>query len=158
MDATEEAVVNIKKMSNKSKEVKEKIAILRRMQKECLQKADIYKKRYKTMKTWDDAIDFVNACLSGISIALIVAGFSNPTCLLASAIVSAAEFVISRGQDKYNLKSRYTRHNLTLKQYSDLAREISTVLSKNHMDSADYQDYIEDVNAKISLIEDSQII
>jgi hypothetical protein len=43
-------------------------------------------------------------------------------------------------------------------QYDELAREITAVLHRNHMKSHDYQEYIEDVNSKLSMIDDSKLI
>jgi hypothetical protein len=78
--------------------------------------------------------------------------------LVASAICSGLSFIVSRTQDKINLKQKYTQHNLTIKQYSDLNREICSVLSKNHLTNEEYQAYIDEIYDKISLIEDTSLI
>lgn len=141
-----------------TKEVKEKVEILKRRLKTCLDLSKSFRKRYQKIKKWDDRIDFFNAISSGTAIILIVVGFANPPCLLASAVVSGVEFIVSRGQDKWNLKAQYTQHHTTHHQYNDLAREIQAVMSKNNMTSEEYQNYIEEINGKMSLIEDSQLI
>ena len=157
-DDTESIVLKIRQVNILSKEIHEKISILKEIRAQCINKSRDFRNRYKCTKSWDEVLEFLTATLSGISIALIVAGFDDPVCLLVSAIASATEFVLSRAQNQYNFKEKYGQLNTSLRQYNDLVREISTVLSKNHMSSSDYQDYIEEVNAKLSLIEDSEIL
>lgn len=157
-DDTENIVLNIRQANIISKEIHEKISILKDIRTNCLKKSTDFRNRYTCTKTWDEFLEFLTATLSGISISLIVAGFDSPTCLLISAITSATEFVLSRAQNQYNFKEKYSQLNTSLRQYNDLVREITTVLSKNHMSSNDYQDYIEEVHAKLSLIEDSEIL
>jgi len=134
-----------------------KITTLKTILKSCQTNSKLYKRKYKKMKKIDDIIDLVTALLSGGSIALIIVGFTNPACLIASAILSGVNFVIVRLQDKYNLKHKYIQHNLSMQQYNDLMREISAVLTKNNLTSDEYQSYIEECYSKISLIEDTQL-
>ena len=157
-DDTESIVLKIRQANIMSKEIHEKISILKDIRKQCIDKSINFRRRNKCTKSWDEFLEFLTATLSGISIALIVAGFDSPICLLISAIASSVEFVLSRAQNQYNFKEKFTQLNTSLRQYNDLVREITTVLSKNHMSSNDYQDYIEEVNAKLSLIEDSEIL
>lgn len=138
--------------------VETKIKMLKCILKDCLTLSNLYRKRYLYLKKVDDRIDFFNATSSGTAIILIVIGFTNPVCLLASAILSGINFVVSRGQDKLNFKSKYTQHLTTFQQYTDLAREIQVVMTKNNLTSDQYQDYIDELTSKRSLIEDSQLI
>jgi hypothetical protein len=66
--------------------------------------------------------------------------------------------VLSQCQKTYNSKVKLTNYNVALCQYEELCREITAVLHRNHMTSAEYQEYIEDVNAKLSMIDDSKLI
>ena len=134
-----------------------KITTLKTILKSCQTNAKLYRRKYKRMKKMDDIIDLFTSLLSGGSIALIIVGFTNPGCLIASAVLSGVNFVIVRLQDKYNLKHKYIQHNLSMQQYNDLMREISAVLTKNNLTSDEYQSYIEECYSKISLIEDTQL-
>lgn len=139
-------------------ETNPKRKILRSLRDDCLIKVKQYRKKYKKLKRIDDAIDGGCALLTGISISFTVSGIGFPPLLIASACTSGFEFVVSRVQDKYNLKARYTQHNLSINQYSNLAREILTVLTKNNLSNEEYQSYICEITDKISLIEDSSMI
>ena len=141
-----------------TKEAVEKIKILKSMLMKCHDTSHDYKIKYRSLKKLDDRLDFFTAILNGTAIVLIMAGFTNPSCLLASIIISSVDFVITRAQDKMNFKAKYTNHLTTYQQYADLAREMGAVLSKNNMTSQEYQNYIEEINSKIPLIEDSQLI
>jgi hypothetical protein len=142
-------------MSNEGE--RKKIKILKEVLKECLDHSKTYKSKYKKLKKFDDRLDVLSSFLSGGSIVLVLVGFEFPPCLVASAVLGSIDFVIKRGQDKYNYKQKYTQHHLTMLQYKDLAREIRAVLSKNHMTSEEYQNYIEECNDKLSLIQDTQL-
>lgn len=142
-------------MSNDAE--RKKIKILKGVLRDCIDQSKNYTKKYKKLKRFDDRLDVLSSILSGSSIILVVVGFTNPPCLVASAIIGGIDFIIKRGQDKYNYKQKYTQHNLTMLQYKDLAREIGAVLSKNHMTSQEYQNYIEECNDKLSLIQDTQL-
>jgi hypothetical protein len=144
--------------SKSSSKEKDKKQILRDIKNECILKSKKYKKKFKKYKRIDDFIDGTNALLNGVSISLIISGFGIPPLLVASAITSGVNFILSRFQDKINLKSKYTNHNLSINQYSNLSREILAVLTKNNLSSEEYHNYICEVTDKIALIEDSSLI
>lgn len=136
---------------------KKKISILKDVLKECLENSKQCNIKYKRLKKFDDRLDVFSSFLSGSSIVLVLVGFEFPPCLIASAVLGGIDFIIKRGQDKYNYKQKYLQHNLTMLQYKELAREIRAVLTKNHMTSDEYQNYIEECNDKLSLIQDTQL-
>lgn len=132
--------------------------ILKKLRNDCIVLSNKYKKKYKKYKRVDEAIEGFNSLISASSIACIITGMSIPPLLVASAILSGSSFIITRIQDKINIKSKYTNYNLSINQYSALGREISAVLSKNNLSTKDYQAYIEEINDKINLISDSALI
>jgi len=144
--------------NSKSDEYHDKVKILRKLRKDCIDKIKIYKKKFKKLKRIDDAIDMMTATFTGVSISLTITGMTFPPLLIASATTSGFAFIIDRVQDKYNFKSKYTQHNLTINQYNNLAREILTVLTKNNLTPDEYHNYIVEITDKISLIEDTAII
>lgn len=139
-------------------EYKDKIKVLRQIRSDCNDKIKKYKKKFKTLKRIDDFIDMMTATFTGISISLTISGMAIPPLLIASATTSGVAFIIDRVQDKYNFKSKYTQHNLTINQYNNLSREILAVLTKNNLSQNEYHNYIVEITDKISLIEDTAII
>jgi hypothetical protein len=135
-----------------------KIKILNELKGGCLKKSKLYKKRYKKLKKIDDITDFTTSILNASSISLIVSSVSMPLLVIPSAVCSSIQFVIGQVQNKVNLKNRYNRHLTTSYQYEQLAREILIVLSKNHLTNDQYEAYIQEVNDKIGLIQDSEIL
>lgn len=143
---------------SQSDEYKNKVKILRGLRDDCNKQIQNYKKKFKKLKRLDDFIDMTTATLTGISISLTITGMTLPPLLLASAITSGTSFIIDRVQDKYNFKSKYTQHNLTINQYNNLSREILTVLTKNSLTEEEYHSYIVEITDKLSLIQDTAII
>lgn len=143
--------------NHKTEQKSNKIIILKELLVDCLSHSKIYRKKYKKIKRLDDVFDVCNSLMSSSAIALIVVGFTIPPCLIISACLSGINLVGSRVQDKLKLKFKHNQHHLTMVQYIALAREITTVLSKNNLSSSDYQNYIEEVSDKLNLINDSQI-
>ena len=134
-----------------------KIKVLRDLKRDCLSEVDKYKKKYRKMKRIDDAIDATNAMLTGTSITMTVMGMSMPPLLIVSASLSGFAFISGRVQDKLNFKAKYLQHNQTFTQYAQIAREITTVLTKNNLSGDEHLRYIQEIFDKIALIEDSQL-
>lgn len=137
---------------------KDKVKLLKDVKKDLTTKINEYKKKYKKLKKYDDIIDASTSLLSASSISCTIIGMTLPPLLIVSASLSGISFIISRVQDKYNLKRRYEQHHLTINQYSNLVREIITVLTKNNLTSEQYHNYLTEVYDKISLIEDTSIV
>jgi hypothetical protein len=138
--------------------IQDKRKYLNELKDKCFQESKNYKKRYKRLKLKDDAIDVITSGMNASVIALTISGFVLPPLLIASASLSGFSFVIQQGQRTYNLKRKYIQHDITIKQYDALAREIISVLHRNHMSSVEYDEFIEQVNDKWALIDDSRII
>ena len=138
--------------------VDDKRKYLNELKDKCFEESKAYKKRYKRLKRKDDAIDVITSGMNASVIALTISGFVIPPLLIVSASLSGFSFVIQQSQRQYNLKRKYIQHDITIKQYDALAREIISTLQRNHMSSAEYDDFIEQVNDKWALIDDSRII
>ena len=134
-----------------------KIRLLKKIKDDCFKNVSAYKKKYRKLKRIDTLIDISNSLLTGISISLTISGMAIPPLLIASASLSGLTFVSSRVQDKANLKAKYTSHNQTFQNYSDLARSITVVLAKNNLSQAEYHNFIQETLDRISLIESSQL-
>jgi len=141
-----------------AKKIKEKRKLLRDIHKKCLEEHKAYKKRYKKLKWKDDFVDVAHTSLNMSAVALTISGFGAPPLLIASATCAGMGLVLAQAQKTYNSKIKLTNYSVCVAQYDELAREITAVLHRNHMRSADYQDYVEDVNAKLSMIDDSRLL
>jgi hypothetical protein len=131
---------------------------LRRLQKMCIHESKNYKKRYKKLKRIDDRLDVITTILNMSSISLTVSGFGLPPLLIASASCAGFSLILSQAQKAYNTKVKLSTIGTTIIQYDSIAREIGAVLLRNHMTSKDYSEYIEDVNSKLSMIDDTRLI
>lgn len=138
--------------------IEDKRKYLNELKDKCFEESKAYKKRYSKLKRRDDFIDVITSGMNSGVIALTISGFVLPPLLIVSASLSGVSFVIQQGQRTYNLKRKYIQHDITIKQYDALAREIISTLHRNHMSSAEYDDFIEQVNDKWALIDDSRII
>lgn len=144
-------------MSEENK-INEKRKELKRLQKICVNESKHYKKRYKRLKWKSDAVEVAHTSLNMSAVALTLSGFGLPPLLIASASCAGLGLVIAQAQKSYRTSTRLTNFNVCVTQYDSVAREITAVLHRNHMSSKDYQDYIEDINAKLDLIDDSRLL
>jgi len=138
--------------------ITEKRKELKRLQKICINESKDYKKRYKKLKWKNDAIEVAHTSLNMSAVALTLSGFGVPPLLIASASCAGLGLVLSQAQKSYRSSTRLSNYNVCVTQYDSVAREISAVLHRNHMSSKDYQEYIEDINAKMDLIDDSRLL
>lgn len=145
-------------MSDEDKKISEKRKELRRLQKICINDSKDYKKRYKRLKWISDVVEVAHTSLNMSAVALTLSGFGIPPLLIASACCAGAGMVLSQGQKSYRSQTRLTNYNVCVTQYDSIAREINSVLLRNHMSSKDYQEYIDDIHAKLDLIDDSRLL
>jgi hypothetical protein len=138
--------------------ITEKRKELKRLQKICVNESKDYKKRYKKLKWKTDAIEVAHTSLNMSAVALTLSGFGIPPLLIASASCAGLGLVLSQAQKSYRSSTRLSNYNVCVTQYDSVAREINAVLHRNHMSSKDYQEYIEDINAKMDLIDDSRLL
>jgi hypothetical protein len=138
--------------------IQAKIDVLRGLKDQCLALSKAFKAKFRKTKRIDELIDGWNTLLQSASISMTIIGMSVPPLLVGSSIAAGVAFVSGRVQDKYNFKSRFTKHRLTHKQYADLSREICAVLAKNNLTSNEYHMYIVEIQDKMSLIEDTSTV
>ena len=137
--------------------IEEQIKTLKDIKYKTLYKSSVHKKQYIKLKKYDDYINIGTTFLNASAITLIVCFFTIPPCIIASGVLSGFSFILSSIQKTYNLKDRSESHRLSCYQYKDISREVNTTLLRNHMNSNEYQNFIEYINDKISIIEDSEI-
>ncbi len=144
--------------ADENKKVKEKRKLLRDIHKKCMTEHKAYKKRYRILKKYDDLVDVAHTTLNMSAVALTLSGFGLPPLLIASATCAGMGLVLAQAQKTYNSKVKLTNYSVTVSQFDEIAREITAVLHRNHMQSEDYQDFIENVHAKLSMIDDSKLL
>lgn len=144
--------------TEESKKIKEKRKLLREIHNKCMTEHKAYKKRYKKLKWRDDLVDVAHTSLNMSAVALTISGFGVPPLLIASASCAGLGLVLAQAQKTYNSKVRLTNYSVCVAQYDEMCREITATLFRNHMQSEDYQEFIENVHAKLSMIDDSKLI
>jgi hypothetical protein len=138
--------------------IESKKKLLKEIKNRCIKKSKEYKSRYKKLKRTSDRIDLLVSFLNSANIACLISGLTYPPVLFASIACSSLSLIISRVQQSYNFKHRYTTHNNTVNQYNDIAREITNTLYRNHLTNEQLEDFIEYINSKLSIVEDVQIL
>jgi len=145
-------------MSDEQNKINEKRQQLRALNKHCIKESNYYRRRYKRLKIKDDFCDVSHTCLNMSAVALTISGIGLPPLLIASAACAGLGLVVSQAQKTFNSKVRLTNYNVATLQYEELAREINAVLLRNHCSSQQYLEYIEDVNSKLNMINDSKLL
>ena len=145
-------------MSEEQNKINQKRKRLRELHKHCIIQSNMYRKRYKRLKVRDDICDVAHTSLNMSAVALTISGIGLPPLLIASATCAGLGLVLVQAQKTYNSKIRLTNYNVATLQYEELAREINAVLLRNHCSSKEYLEYIDDVNAKLNMINDSRLL
>jgi len=138
--------------------IENKKILLKKIKNNCIEKSKQYLVRYKRLKKIDDIIDIIISFLNSANIACLISGLSYPPILFASIACSSVSFIISRAQQSYNFKHRYTTHNNTVNNYNELIREITNRLYRNHLSNEQLEDFIEYINSKLDIIENTSIL
>lgn len=145
-------------LDNEEKKIKDKRKSLRDLQKHCIVQSGYYRRRYKRLKMKDSMCDVSSTVLNFSALSMALSAITFPPLLIASGACSGLGLIIVQGQRTYNSKVKLTNYNVACLQYEELGREINAVLLRNHMTSKEYMEYIEDVNAKLNMINDSRIL
>ena len=143
---------------NEEKKIKDKRKTLRDLQRHCIIQSSYYRRRYKSLKMKDSICDVSSTVLNFSALSMALSAISFPPLLLASGACSGLGLIIVQGQRTYNSKVKLTNYNVACLQYEELGREINAVLLRNHCSSKQYLEYIEDVNAKLNMINDSRLL
>jgi hypothetical protein len=136
--------------------VKEKKVLIKVKIEEVQSKAAKHFARYTELKGDDDKLDGITGTLASIAMAISIAGvltFYAPL-IYVTAVCTIGNVVGTNRSKTKNYKERYHKDELTHKQLTDLAREMSAVLAKNNLTAEQYVAYIEETNARIALITD----
>lgn len=111
-----------------------------------------YRRRNNFFKTMAHTSNAISVSSLITSVATV-----NPIGVIIGLIFGSCSSVGSAVNDSLSNLDKYLTTRTTFQQYSNLEREIRSVLLKNHLTSEDLDDLIEDTNHKISLIQDSSL-
>jgi hypothetical protein len=122
-------------------------------------KKKAYFKKMGKLKKLDDGLEaFITGC-GAISVSSLIATITvlNPITLIIGAVFTTISTVVGAVKRVYNIQGSYESCKTTYNQLSDLERESRAVLVRNHLESRDLQNLLDDINNRLSLIEDTSI-
>lgn len=111
-----------------------------------------YRRRNNFFKTMAHTSNAISVSSLITSVATI-----NPIGVIVGLVFGSCSSIGSAINDSLSNLDKYLVTRTTWTQYSNLEREIRSVLLKNHLSSDDLDDLITDTNHKISLIQDSSL-
>ena len=122
-------------------------------------KKQIYRKKMIKLKTLDDTSEAVLIACGAISVSnlFVTVATINPVTLLIGSVFASVNAVGGAIKRVIDVKAKYESCKTTYNQLSDLDRETRAVLVRNHLEKKDLQNILDDVNNRLSLIEDSAL-
>ena len=126
---------------------------------EVQQRKNIFRKKMVQLKKIDDSTEAILMSCGAISISnlFVTVAIINPTTLIIGSVFATINTVGSAVKRVVDIKSKYESCKTTVNQLSDLERETRAVLARNHLEKKDLEDILDDMNIRISLIEDSSL-
>ena len=122
-------------------------------------KKQIYRKKMIQLKKIDDITEAVLIACGGISMSnlLVTVAIINPVTLIIGSVFASINAVGSAVKRVVDVKAKFESTKTTVNQLSDLERETRAVLTRNHLEKKDLQNLLDDMNNRLSLIEDSSL-
>ena len=120
-------------------------------------KKKAYFKKMAKLKRLDDSLEVVITGCGAVAVSSLIATIAtiNPVTLIIGAVFSSVSTVGGAMKRVYNTQGKYESCKTTCNQLSDLERESRAVLVRNHLESNDLQNLLDDINNRLSLIEDT---
>ena len=126
---------------------------------EVQQRKNIFRKRTVQLKKVDDVTEAILMSCGAISISNLFVSVAtiNPTTLIIGSVFASVNAVGSAVKRVIDIKSKFESCKTTVNQLSDLERETRAVLARTHLKKKDFESILDDMNMRISLIEDSSL-
>jgi uncharacterized protein YfcZ (UPF0381/DUF406 family) len=123
-----------------------------------LQKSEYYKKMCKYKKI-DDLSEAIIIGTGAISTSTITIGLSivEPITLIVGAVCSGISCVLYTIKHIIDIREQTESYKTTYNQLSNLEREVRTIMVQTHTHSSEYMKILNDINIKLSLIQDSAL-
>ena len=122
-------------------------------------KKKAYHKMMSKFKRKSDVCDAFVSGMGAIAVSSLIMTLTtlNPITLILGASCSTASTVGGAVLKTIDYRGKFESCKTTYTNLADLERETRAVLVRNHLESRDYQNLIEDINHRLSLIYDSAI-
>ena len=126
---------------------------------EVQQRKNIFRKKMVQLKKIDDTTEAILMSCGAISISNLFVSVAtvNPVTLIVGSVFATVNTVGSAVKRVVDIKAKFESCKTTVNQLSDLERETRAVLSRNHLEKKDLESILDDMNMRISLIEDSSL-
>jgi hypothetical protein len=126
---------------------------------EVQQRKNIFRKKMVQLKKIDDTTEAILMSCGAISISnlFVTMATVNPVTLIVGSVFATVNTVGSAVKRVVDIKAKFESCKTTVNQLSDLERETRAVLSRNHLEKKDLESILDDMNMRISLIEDSSL-
>lgn len=122
-------------------------------------KKAIYRKKMVKLKNLDDASEAILMACGAISVSnlFVTVATINPVTLIIGSVFASVNAVGSAIKRVVDVKAKFESCKTTVNQLSELDRETRAVLARNHLEKKDLQNILDDVNHRLSLIEDTAL-
>ena len=122
-------------------------------------KKAIYRKKMIRLKNLDDASEAILMACGAISVSnlFVTVATINPVTLIIGSVFASVNAVGSAIKRVVDVKAKFESCKTTVNQLSELDRETRAVLARNHLEKKDLQNILDDVNHRLSLIEDTAL-
>ena len=119
----------------------------------------IYRKKMVRLKNLDDASEAILMACGAISVSnlFVTVATINPVTLIIGSVFASVNAVGSAIKRVVDVKAKFESCKTTVNQLSELDRETRAVLARNHLEKKDLQNILDDVNHRLSLIEDNAL-
>jgi len=126
---------------------------------EVQQRKNVFRKKMVQLKKIDDTTEAILMSCGAISISNLFVSVAtvNPVTLIVGSVFATVNTVGSAVKRVVDIQSKFESCKTTVNQLSDLERETRAVLSRNHLEKKDLESILDDMNMRISLIEDSSL-
>lgn len=120
----------------------------------------VYKKKYLKYKKIDNTTEAGIIFSSSLSSSVLLTSLlsMNPIFLIIGTSLTTISTIGKAIKSVYKLSDKIESLKTTFQQYSDLERDLRTIIYKNHLTNDDIINIIGDFNNRISLINDTAII
>jgi anaerobic glycerol-3-phosphate dehydrogenase len=128
-----------------------------------LETAKSKKKRHRTLVTryrrFSTVAKALVNVLNAVSVSSLIADSpENPTMKYIALGTTSVSTIVSAFSQALGLEQKTESHNSTYLALSDLYRDFTARLLRNHLSSEDLDTLLGELNGKVSLIEDASLI
>ena len=119
-----------------------------------------YKEKFLSFKKINETSEAGIIFCSSLSTSVLLTTLfnMNPHFLIVGTVLTTISTIAKAVKSVYKLNDTIESFKTTFQQYSDLERDLRTILYKNHLSNEDIINILDDFNNRISLIQDSAII